>query len=39
MVRTYKRKILLPSYSKEDLNMALENVNFLNDIIEGCKAS
>ena len=26
MVRTYKRKTLPPSYSKEDLNMAVENV-------------
>jgi len=26
MVRTYKRKTLPPSYSKEDLNTAVENV-------------
>jgi hypothetical protein len=26
MVRTYKRKTLLPSYSKEDLNTAIESV-------------
>jgi hypothetical protein len=26
MVRTYKRKTLPPSYSKEDVNTAVENV-------------